>query len=256
MNDTRPTEPVRPPRADELAAAEDVLARTEQLRRTARRDTRGLDIPLLVLGVLTLGYALVSFVEQDVIASDLGPGESRAATDAELQFGQFADAYWGLVGAAGLIVIGVWLGVRSRRRGAGAGPGAWVAGGVGLFLLAAFGLPYSPLGMMVGIVGFMAPTAFIGIALLLIAWRRRDGRLAVWTVVFGVVVTLAHLGFFTNRFGDLLRITGLEDSVDVHVVVQADLVVMAALGLVLVGFGVRSRRAGVGARRVDAPVSS
>lgn len=164
--------------ADEVAAAEAVLARTEQLRRAARRDTKGLAVPLLVLG------------------------------------------------------------------------------GVGLFLLATGGLPFSPLAVMVGMAGFMAPTALIGIALLLIAWRRRDKSLAVWTVGFGVVVTLAHLGFFTNRLGDLLRVTGLADSVDVHVVVQADLVVLDVLGLVLIGAAVRGRRARTATRRVDEPVRS
>jgi hypothetical protein len=102
----------------------------------------------------------------------------------------------------------------------------------------------------------MVPTAFIGIALLLIALRRRDGRLAVWTVVFGVVVTLANLGLFTNRLGDLLRLTGLADSVDVHVVVQADLVVLAIVGLVLIGAAARNRRAGAATRRIDEPVTS
>lgn len=247
MNDNQPVE---------VTAAEAVLARTEQLRRAARRDTRGLAVPLLVLGILTLGYAVVSYVELNVLFSDLGPGQSRAATDAELQFGRLADTYWGLVGAAGLLVIGLWLGVRSRRLGAGAGAGAWVAGGVGLFLLATMGLPFSPWGVMVGMVGFMAPTAFIGVALLLIAWRRRDRSLAVWTVVFGVVVTLAHLGFFTNRLGDLLRVTGLTDSVDVRVVVQADLVVLAVLGLVLISAAVRSRRAEAATRGVSEPVDS
>lgn len=247
MNDTHP---------DEVAAAEAVLARTEQLRRAARRDTKGLAVPLLVLGILTLGYAVVSYVEQNVIALDLGPGQSRAATDAELQFGQFADTYWGLAGAAGLLVIGLWLGLRSRRLGAGAGAGAWVAASVGLFLLAAVGLPFAPLGVLVGMVGFMAPTAFIGLALLLIAWRRRDRSLAVWTLVFGVVVTLAHLGFFTNRVGDLLRVAGLTDSVDVDVVVQVDLVVLAVLGLVLICAAIRSRRAGAATHRVDEPLVS
>lgn len=247
MNDNQP---------DKVAAAEAVLARTEQLRRSARRDTNGLAVPLLVLGVLTLGYTVVSYVEPNVIAGNLGPGQSRFATDAELQFGQLADSYWGLAGAAGLLVIGLWLGVRSRRLGAGAGAGAWVAGAVGLFLLATVGLPFSPLGAVVGIVGFMVPTAFIGIALLLIAWRRRDRSLAVWTVVFGVVVTLAHLGFFTNRVGDLLRVTGLADAVDVGVVVQADPVVLTVLGLVLIVAAVRNRRAGTATRRVDEPVLS
>ncbi|WP_076261572.1 hypothetical protein [Intrasporangium flavum] len=257
MTHPQPTQPARPPRPHEVTAAEDVLARTEQLRRVARRDTRGLEIPLLVLGVLTLGYAAVSHVEQNVLYSDLGPGQSRDSTDAELWFSQFADNYWAVVGGAGLLVIGLWFAVRSRRRGAGAGAGAWIAGGVGLLLIATFGLPFSAWGMvgMFGIVGFMAPTAFIGIALLLIARRRRDRRLAVWVVVFCVVVTLAHLGFFTNRFSDLLRLVGPGDAVPVHAVVQADLVVMAVLGLVLIGVGLRGRRAGGTASRHE-PVAS
>ena len=61
------------------------------------------------------------------------------------------------------------------------------------------------------------------------------------------------MGLPADRLGDLLRVTGLADSVDVHVVVQADLVVLAVVGLVLIGAAVRDRRAGEGTRRVDEP---
>lgn len=235
-----------------------LLERTEGVRRAARADARGLAIPLLVLGVLTIGYAAVSHIQQNVLFSDLGPGQSRDSADAELWFQQLADNYWAVVGAVGLVVIGIWFAVRSRRVGAGAGAGAWVAGGVGLFVLATFGLPFSPFGFvgMFGIVGFMAPTAFIGLALLIIARRRRDPRLAVWVVVFGVVVTLAHLGFFTNRFGDLVRLVGLSDSVSVDAIVQADLVVMAALGILLIGVGLRQWRTSGEGRAARDPVTS
>ncbi|MGO4599427.1 hypothetical protein [Terrabacter sp. 2RAF25] len=235
-----------------------LLEGTEGVRRAARADAQGLAIPLVVLGVLTIGYAVLTYIQQNVLFSDLGPGQSRSSTDGELAFSQFVDNYWARVGAVGLVVIGVCFAVRSRRLGAGAGAGAWVAGGVGLFVLATFGLPFSPFGFvgMFGIVGFMAPTAFIGIALLLIARRRRDPRLALWVVVFGVVVTLAHLGFFTNRFGDLLGLVGLSDAVSVNAIVQADTVVLAALGLALIVVAARSWRA-KGVRRPAAePVTS
>ena len=49
-----------------------LLERTEGVRRAARADARGLAIPLLVLGVLTLGYAALSYVQLNVVASDLG----------------------------------------------------------------------------------------------------------------------------------------------------------------------------------------
>ena len=233
-----------------------LLERTEGVRRAARADARGLAIPLLVLGVLTLGYAALSYVQLNDIASDLGPGESRAATPEEMAFGDLVDRYWGTVGAAGLVLIGVLFAWSRRRVGAGAGSGAWIAAGFGLFVLATFGLPFSPLAFVsvVGIVGFMAPTALIGIALLLIAARRHDPRLALWVVVFGVVVTLAHLGFFTNRFGDLLGLVGLSDAVSVHAIVQADVVVMAALGLVLMVVAMRSRRSTRARQPVPWPV--
>lgn len=235
-----------------------LLERTEKVRRAARADARGLAIPLLVLGMLTLGYAALSYVAMNVIASDLGPGESRAATPDEMAFGDFVDRYWGTVGAAGLVLIGILFAWHRRRVGAGSGSGAWIAAGFGLFVLATFGLPFSPFGFvgMLDIVGFMAPTAFIGIALLLIAARRRDPRLALWVVVFGVVVTLAHLGFFTNRFGDLVRLVGLSDSVSVDAIVQADLVVMAALGIVLIGVGLRQWRTSGEGRAPRDPVTS
>ena len=78
-----------------------LLERTEGVRRAARADARGLAIPLLVLGVLTLGYAALSYVQLNVIASDLGPGESRAATPEEMAFGDLL----GLVGLSDAVSV-------------------------------------------------------------------------------------------------------------------------------------------------------
>jgi hypothetical protein len=242
MNETRPTPPAG---AAEVAAAEEALARTEHLRRLARRDTQGLAIPLLVLGPLTVLAAALPRLWLWWMVRDLGPGESRSATDGELAFTNVVDTYWGTVGALGLLAIGLWFGLRSRRLGAGAGAGAWVAAAVAVFVLVAYNriFVWVPFLLPLTMVSVLAPSAVIALALLLVAWRRHNGRLAAWAVVFGVVTVLASLGFFDNRLYDLLGLVRLPTDVVLAVGGWGDLIAQVALGVAMVVTGLRARRA-------------
>jgi hypothetical protein len=246
MNETHPTPPAR---AAEVAAAEEALARTEHLRRVARRDTQGLAIPLLVLGPLTVAAAALQRVWLWWMVRDLGPGESRSATDGEMAFTNIVDTYWGTVGALGLLAIGLWFGVRSRRLGAGAGAGAWVAAAVAVFVLVAYNgiFVWVPFLLPLTMVSVLAPSAVIALALLLVAWRRHNGRLAAWALAFGVVTVLASLGFFDNRFYDLLNLVRLPTDVVLAVGGWGDLIAQVALGVAMVVAGLRARRADQGA---------
>lgn len=229
-----------------------LLEGTENVRRTARADAQGLAIPLLVLGPLVVGAAALQQVGLWVAVHDLGPGESRSATDGELAFSNALDSYWGTVGALGLLVIGVWFAARSRRLGAGSGSGAWIAAAVAAFVLVAYNglLGWVPGLSALTIVSALAPSALIAVALLLVAWRRHNGRLALWVLAFGVVTVLAALGFFSNRFYDLLELLGLRTDAVVTVGGYGDLVAQVALGVAMVVVGWRARRADAGARRV------
>ncbi|MFM6849949.1 MAG: hypothetical protein ACKOVB_12710 [Terrabacter sp.] len=221
-----------------------LLERTEGVRRAARADAQGLAIPLLVLGPLTVIAAALQRFWLWWMVHDLAPGESRSATDGELTFSHAVDTYWGTAGALGLLVIGIWFAVRSRRVGAGSGSGAWIAGAVAAFVLIGYigAIGWVPFLAPLGIVAMLAPTVFISLALLLISWRRHNGRLALWAVLFGVVTVLASLGFFDNRFYDLLGLLGLSDEVVLAVGGWGDLVAQVALGVAMVVVGRRSRR--------------
>lgn len=242
MNATNQPDPTgTTPRLDP-DEARDLLSRTEQVRRTARADHQGVAIPLLVLGPLTVGAAVLNEVEQWVTFHDLGPGESRSATPDELAFTGFVDRYWGTVGALGLLVIGIWFAWRSRRRGAGSGAGAWIAGAVGVYVLFA----YSGLLLMVWppltFLTFLAPTAFIGAALLLIAWRRHNARLALWVAAFCVVTVLAGLFVFANRLYDLLGLLGASTDVAETIGSKGDTAAQVLLGLAMLVVGWRAHR--------------
>jgi hypothetical protein len=174
---------------------------------------------------------------------DLGPGESRSATDGELAFTNVVDTYWGTAGATGLLLIGIRFAVRSRRLGAGAGSGAWIAAAAAAFVLIAHNglLSWLPGLAPLGIVALMAPSALIALALLVVAWRRHNGRLALWVLAFGVVTVLASLGFFTNRLYDLLNLLGLPIDVVLAVGAWGDLVAQGAYGVSMLVAGRRAR---------------
>jgi hypothetical protein len=235
-----------------------LLERTEGLRRAARADAQGLAIPLIVLGPLTIGAAALQRFWQWWMVHDLGPGESRSATDGELAFTNAVDTYWGTVGAVGLLVIGVWFAVRSRRLGAGSGSGAWIAAAVAAFVLVAYNglLGWVPVLSALALVSLLAPSALIALALLFVAWRRHNGRLALWVLAFGVVTVLAGLGFFDNRLYDLLDLLGLSTDAVLAIGGYGDLVAQVALGVAMLVVGWRSRRADSDSRAVVPSVRS
>jgi hypothetical protein len=229
------------PGLDEDAARE-LLSDTERVRRVARSHRRVVAIPLYVLGALLLVYAFLGIAEHARVM-DLQPGESRAASSADLAVTMFLDTYWATVGAVGLVAIGVWFRRRSQRSGAGPGGRAWIVAGVVLLVLVLTG-GFLPIAGLFFVAGFLTPTLFIVVPLLVIAAQRRSAQLAAWVVAFGVVTILAGLGFFTNRFGDLVRLTGLESSVPIDVIVAADLGVLVLFALVLLVAAERVRRSG------------
>lgn len=238
----RPT----PPNSSSLdpGAARQLLADTQRVREIVRADRRGVAIPLFVLGPLTIGYALLLWIEDRILFGGLPPGGSESFGGGDVPtIIAVTENYWATLGAVGLLVIGVWFGWRSRRTGAGSGAGAWIAGGVGTFLLVAAGGSLVLRLDLLFAVSFLLPSIFMSVPLLLISLRRRNWRLGLWVVVFGVTTALARLGFFTNRFGDLLTALNLHDVVSVHAIVQADRVTLLTLGLALLFVAVRANRA-------------
>jgi len=222
-------------------AARELLSGTERVRRQARAHRRLVAAPLYVLGALLLVYALLNLIDRVHLENSLSDGITYATGQPALQ--TFLESYWATMGALGLVGIGIWFAVRRQRTGAGPGGLAWIVGGVAILLLVWLGgyvLPLTPLFL---VAGFLAPTLFIAVPLLVIAVQRRSTRLAAWVVAFGVVTVLGGLGFFTNRLGDLVRLTGLESRVSLDVIVSADLAVLLLFALILLGAAEHARRA-------------
>ncbi|WP_353354960.1 hypothetical protein [Intrasporangium sp. DVR] len=175
------------------ASARDVLTRTEAVRRLARADQQGVAIPLLVLGPLTVVYAALLLAEQVWLFTDEVPGAAGQLTGARLALDTVVQTYWGTIGALGLIGIGLWFWWRGRQTGAGAGASTWIAAGVGVLMLMVVSDVVPILGVFLWVIGFLYPTALITLALLLVARRRHNGRLARWVLLFGVVTVLASV---------------------------------------------------------------
>jgi hypothetical protein len=233
----------RHPQALDPAAARDVIATTEQVRRAARADQHGVAIPLIILGPLTLLYAVLLVVVRQQMFGDLAPGESKVATAGELAWMNFLQRYWGTVGALGLIAIGLWFGVRNRRAGAGAGAMSWVVAGAGLYLLIAYSGLVPAVALAVSLLTMLTPTVLISVVLLLVAWRRRNRRLALWVLVFGAVTALADIGFIANRTYDLLELLRAPMSTVMALGAWADVAAIVLLGMVLTVAAWRARRA-------------
>ncbi|EWT07484.1 hypothetical protein N864_00150 [Intrasporangium chromatireducens Q5-1] len=233
----------RHPEALDPLAARDVIARTEQVRRAARADQQGVAIPLIILGPLTVLYAALLVVVREQMVGDLGPGESKVGTAGELALMNFVQRYWGTVGALGLIAIGLWFGVRNRRAGAGAGATSWIIAGAGLYLLIAHSGLVPAVALAVSLLTMLTPTVLISVVLLVVAWRRRNRRLALWVLVFGGVTALADIGFIANRTSDLLEFLRVPMSTVLALGTWADVVAIVLLGMVLTVAGWRARRA-------------
>ena len=190
-----------------------LLEGTEGVRRAARADAQGLAIPLIVLGPLTIVAAALQRFSLWWMVRDLAPGESRDSSSGGMTFSYAVDTHWGTAGALGLLTLGIWFAVRSRR---------------------------------------VAPSAVIALALLVVSWRRHNGRLALWAVLFGVVTVLASFGFFSNRLHDLAGLVSLPIDVDLAVGGFGDALAQVALGVAMVVVGWRARQADAGLRRASA----
>jgi hypothetical protein len=83
----------------------------------------------------------------------------------------------------------------------------------------------------------------ISVVLLLVAWRRRNRRLALWVLVFGAVTALADIGFIANRTYDLLELLRAPMSTVMALGAWADVAAIVLLGMVLTVAGWRARRA-------------
>lgn len=227
------------PGLDELTARE-LLSGTERVRKAARSHRRVLTVPLYVLGLLLLVYAGLVIVDH-VRMSAIGPGEEGAPSTGERALAVLLLFYWATVGAIGLVAIGLWFQRRSQRTGAGPGGRAWIVAGVVLLILIPTGFVLPIFGLFFA-AGFLMPTLFIVVPLLVIAAQRRSARLAAWVVAFAVVTILAGLGFFTNRFADLVYLAGLEHSVPSEAIVAADETALVLFAVVLLLAAERARR--------------
>lgn len=144
----------------------EALLQVERLRTVARADRRPSSVPLLVFGVLTVGYA---------------PWAESWTT-------LWTMLYWAIAGPVGFLLVGWWYRQRRMRIGVGGGRARYVR--TGLILLACFALVL-PLTIMA------LPT--VGMVLLVIAWREHNRYLGVFAAV------LAAFGFLTAPFSATLE---------------------------------------------------
>lgn len=196
---------------DERArTAADVLAATDRARRTARADRQGLAIPLLVLGVLVLGYgALVIGHDRWVDGLLQASGQNSISLSAD-PWDMVLLYYWPLGGALGMAVTGLWLARRARTVGVGETGSAWATGVLALVLFG-YALGGFLLPMPLALVTALSPAAPYALALVVVAARRHDRALAVWALAVGLLVTLDRLGWLANRVYDLYGLLGISD---------------------------------------------
>ena len=146
-----------------------LVAEQDRLRARARGQRRQSSVPLVGLASLVTGAAAIRLVGGD----------------------QVVDApYWLVAGPLMLLVVRAWHGRNERRLGIGRGPGSygWAAVVTTVLMVPAI---------------LLVPMAAVCAGLLLVALQQRNGYLARWSVVLGVLGSLANLGFWDNRLYEL-----------------------------------------------------
>ncbi|WP_433054460.1 hypothetical protein [Dactylosporangium sp. CS-033363] len=173
-----------------------VLADVREMARRVRLAQRVTWLPLLLLGLVTLGAILVYRFSHPVLS------DCRTVADGQICKAWFraAQIYWlsALVLAYLAIAAGYMLVARSRGLGARVRP--YVLTGLGLLVLSAaasatwgaLGSPGFPDEAPSPFVQFLFrvvdPAGIIGLALLVLAWLERHVALLAFTLVYLVVV--------------------------------------------------------------------
>jgi hypothetical protein len=149
-----------------------LLSEQERLRARARGDQHLSSVPLIGLAVLIAGSAPLA--------------GSRGLQDL---------LYWLIATPA--LFVGLWWWRRSSVRRTGLGRPSAGYGVGAAFVVLVFLLVFPVL--------FLAPLAAACAVLLVVGLRQRNGYLACWSALLGVMGTLTHLGFFDNRLYELNR---------------------------------------------------
>lgn len=190
-----------------MSNAQALASSADLLRTRAQADRRPASVPLLAFGVMTV-----------ITAPFMGdpPSWRRWIISAVAFIGCF-------------LLMAAYHGYRLATVGVGAGPGSILRMGLLAGLLVVV-LPLRWLGI--------AP---LGVALLVLAWRRRSRYLACWAVGATVLAGLVEIDTFDNLQFRLTRALGLFAAED-GAFSYATSVSYVLLGLVLVVGGLIARR--------------
>jgi hypothetical protein len=179
-----------------------LLADVRTLARRVRLSQRVTWLPLLVLGVLTLGAVPVYRFGSSIVSDCHAVAGGGQVCHVEMVA---AEIYWGLALTVGYVVIAaVYLRV-ARARGVAARVLPYVFTGVGLAVLFSFamrfwvrldpppdlGRPPAPVEALFRLVDV---TGTFGLALLVLAWLERHAALLVFALGY-LVVVVAKVNF-------------------------------------------------------------
>jgi hypothetical protein len=196
-------------------------------------------------------WGLLALVQRPIVESgyDVAEAEGRVV-DGGFELVGWREAvtswyfreFWFYVGPAALLSIGLLLWLRARRRHAPNGAASWLVAAAVLLVLhvpLGYWLMDTPLSAMLGVVFWFGGSSLFAAAVLMVAWRHRDLALAVCAVVIGFVLTLAFLGFFSNRMYEVLLRVGVDST---FWRVDWGAIAVLLLGVGLLAAAVASRR--------------
>ncbi|MEU7876545.1 hypothetical protein [Dactylosporangium sp. NPDC049140] len=199
-----------------------LLADVRELARRVRLTQRVTWLPLLVLGVLTLGAIPVYRFGHQIVSDCRTLPDGGRVCHVEMVA---AEIYWALALAAGYVVIAtVYLRV-ARSRGVEARVLPYVFTGVGLVVLFSFAVRFwvhldpppdlgRPPAAVEALYRLVDVTGTFGLALLVLAWLERHVALLVFALGYLVVVVAkVNLGWGDGwgsrwQFAPMLAITG------------------------------------------------